>query len=153
MARSTLPVLYFDPLCLTQHNIRNSACNHESRSADLNAFLEFMGPRPDPAVRIPMLRSLDWMWMLKHIKSNLGALANILEQAQSLQVLSLDMTILGKEPRIIDALVSGCSHVHTARLYLSGVANKSKHKDVLARLLNHACWPLRTVSIRMGSRG
>jgi hypothetical protein len=75
----------------------------------LGRFLTFL--LVDPAVRIPMLRRLDWTLsenFTSEFEKIFGTLADVLEQARNLQDLSFGMRALEKEPRIVDALISGC---------------------------------------------
>jgi hypothetical protein len=125
----------------------------------LEAFLSFL--LADPSVRIPMLRRLHWIGDESHgyttisseRESNLrtmGHLADVLEQAQNLEVLGLGMIMLEEEPRIVDALISGCPNVHNAYLYLFWRSDEIKRHGLLARLFTQVRWPLRFVSIQGG---
>jgi hypothetical protein len=81
-------------------------------------------------------------------KKILGTLADVLEQARSLQDLSFGMRALEKEPRIVDALISGCPKVHTIYLSISSwIEDDSERYGILARLFNQVRWPLRTAYI------
>jgi hypothetical protein len=65
-------------------------------------------------------------------------------------VINLDVSTLEEEPRIIDALISGCQNVHTVLLHLPWKAAKTKDNDILARLFDQVRWPLRAVNIESG---
>jgi hypothetical protein len=156
------------PLMTTCKALRSLGMPTLINSFKLGSFLQLEGflgfLLADPAVRIPILQRLDWMcdvgrrvraaWVEREREANLqilSALADVLEQAHNLQVLSLDVSTLDGEPRITDALVSGCSDVHTVHLLLSSAADETKHFGILARLFNQVRWPLRAVSVQAGN--
>jgi hypothetical protein len=155
------------PLMMTCNALRtlgmptliNSSKIHDFRM--LKGFLGLL--LADPVIRIPMLRRLDWTcnvsrrvgarWARRDRESDmwiLGTLADVLEQAYNLQVINLDVSTLEEEPRIIDALISGCPKVHTVLLHLPWEADKTRHNDILARLFDQVRWPLRAVNIESG---